>query len=57
MGSEQSTLRKKGYRQENETRYPIVATKGDEKFFIKKINLHQVRPLAIKILKICLKFN
>ncbi|KAM8732987.1 uncharacterized protein AB9X84_024890 [Acanthopagrus schlegelii] len=41
MGSEQSTLQKKGFRPENETRYPIVATKGDEKFFIKKIDLLQ----------------
>ena len=52
MGSEQSTLQKKGFRPEKETRYPIVATKGDEKFFIKKIDLLQVRPLATKISKI-----
>ncbi|XP_030251474.1 uncharacterized protein LOC115568380 isoform X2 [Sparus aurata] len=38
MGSDQSTLQKKGYMPENETKHHAVATKGDEKFFIMKIS-------------------
>ncbi|XP_073343745.1 uncharacterized protein [Pagrus major] len=41
MGSEQSILQKEGYRVEKEPGSSVVATKGDEKFLIKKIILHQ----------------
>ncbi len=43
MGTEQSTLTEKNYViEKEETKNAVVATKGDDKFLIKKIILHQV---------------
>uniref|UniRef100_A0A8C4DU78 non-specific serine/threonine protein kinase n=1 Tax=Dicentrarchus labrax TaxID=13489 RepID=A0A8C4DU78_DICLA len=41
MGTEESTLKKNGYELEKETENAVVATKGDDKFIIKKILLKQ----------------
>ncbi|XP_067455282.1 uncharacterized protein [Thunnus thynnus] len=42
MGNEQSTLQKEGYKIEEYRGKSVVATKGDEKFLIKKVNLYEV---------------
>ena len=42
MGNEQSTLEKKGYKIEEYREKSVVATKGDDKFLIKKVDLYEV---------------
>ncbi|XP_044219750.1 serine/threonine-protein kinase kin-29-like [Thunnus albacares] len=41
MGNEQSILGKKGYKIEEYREKSVVATKGDDKFLIKKVDLHE----------------
>ncbi|KAM7417687.1 hypothetical protein PAMA_017367 [Pampus argenteus] len=47
MGNEQSARKKKGYKIEKETENSVVATKGDETFFIKKVSLNQQHGNAV----------
>ncbi|XP_040904834.1 serine/threonine-protein kinase 4-like [Toxotes jaculatrix] len=42
MGAEQSTLAKNGYTLQRETKNAVVATKGDDMFFLRRIILHKV---------------
>lgn len=50
MEPDQGILKDKGYRPDKATdqkEFPVVAIKGDEKFLIKKVILHQVRLLDL----------
>ncbi|KAM3607212.1 uncharacterized protein V6R79_003495 [Siganus canaliculatus] len=51
MGSEQSTLRQNGYTVEQETAAFAVATKGDDKFYIKKFQKTATKESVMEILK------
>ncbi|XP_071314257.1 uncharacterized protein [Trachinotus anak] len=51
MGTEQSTLKKNGYVLQRKTKNAVVATKGDDTFFIKRITLQQMPSNAVPALQ------